>query len=59
MKQALEFIIKPHRGTVPVWAQFLEQLLGCSVDLIRDHQNLRPFFRQQINKDGIDIFTAA
>ena len=34
-------------------AQFLEQLLGCSVDLIRDHQNLRPFFRQQINKDGI------
>ena len=40
-------------------AQFLEQLLGCSVDLIRDHQNLRSFFRQQINKDGIDIFTAA
>ena len=40
-------------------AQFLEQLLGCSVDLIGDHQNLRPFFRQQINKDGIDIFTAA
>ena len=40
-------------------AQFLELLLGCSVDLIRDHQNLRPFFRQQINKDGIDIFTAA
>ena len=40
-------------------AQFLEQLLGCHVDLIRDHQNLRPFFRQQIEQDGIDIFTAA
>ena len=40
-------------------AQFLEQLLGCSVDLIRDHENLRPFFRQQIQNDGIDIFTAA
>jgi predicted nucleotidyltransferase len=40
-------------------AQYLEQLLGCSVDLIRDHQNLRPFFRQQIERDGIDVFTAA
>ncbi|MBE6257138.1 MAG: DNA polymerase subunit beta [Prevotella sp.] len=40
-------------------AQYLEQLLGCSVDLIRDHQNLRPFFREQIERDGIDIFTAA
>lgn len=40
-------------------AQYLEQLLGCSVDLIRDHQNLRPFFRQQIEHDGIDVFTAA
>ena len=40
-------------------AQFLEQLLGCSVDLIRDHENPRPFFRQQIQNDGIDIFTAA
>ena len=40
-------------------AQYLEQLLGCSVDLIRDHQHLRPFFRQQIERDGIDIFTAA
>ncbi len=40
-------------------AQYLEQLLGCSVDLIRDHNNLRPFFRQQIERDGIIIFTAA
>ena len=39
-------------------AQYLEQLLGCSVDLVRDHQHLRPFFRQQIERDGIDIFTA-
>ena len=40
-------------------AQYLEQLLGCKVDLIQDHENLRPFFRQQIEHDGIDIFTAA
>ena len=40
-------------------AQYLEQLLGCHVDLISDHKNLRPFFKQQIEKDGINIFTAA
>ena len=40
-------------------AQYLEQLLGRCVDLIRDHSNLRPFFRQQIERDGIDVFIAA
>ena len=37
-------------------AQYLEELLGCSVDLIRDHQHLRPFLRQQIERDGIGLF---
>ena len=40
-------------------AQYLEELLGCKVDLIQDHSGIRTFFRQQIEKDGIDIFTAA
>ena len=40
-------------------SQFLEDLLGCPVDLICDHKNLRPFFIEQIKRDGIDIFTAA
>ena len=40
-------------------AQYLEQLLGCHVDLISDHKNLRPFFKQQIEQDGINVFTAA
>ena len=40
-------------------AQYLEELLGCDVDLISDHENIRPFFRQQIEKDGINIYTAA
>ena len=39
--------------------QYLEEVLGCSVDLISDHKNLRPFFKEQIERDGIDIFTAA
>lgn len=37
-------------------AQYLEDLLGCKVDLICDHNNLNPFFRNQIDKYGIDIF---
>ena len=40
-------------------SQYLEQLLGCSVDLIQDHKSLRPFFRKQIEQDGIDIFKSA
>ncbi len=40
-------------------AQYLEDFLGCAVDLICDHKNLRPFFKEQIERDGIDIFTAA
>jgi len=33
--------------------------LGTSVDLIRKHNNIRPFFLNQINKYGIDIFGQA
>jgi len=40
-------------------SNYLENLLGCEVDLIRKHQNLRPFFLNQIEKYGIDIFGAA
>ena len=40
-------------------AQFLEELLGCKVDLICDHDNINPFFRKQIENNGIDIFRAA
>jgi len=40
-------------------AAYLEDLLGCEVDLIRKHSNIRPFFLNQIEKYGIDIFGAA
>jgi hypothetical protein len=39
-------------------AQYLEELLGSQVDLIRDHSHLRPFFRKQIERDGITIIPA-
>ena len=40
-------------------AQYLEEILGCDVDLIRKHSNMRPFFLDQIQKYGIDIFGKA
>lgn len=36
-------------------AQYLEELLGCSIDFIQDNRNIRPFFRQQIEHDGGNI----
>jgi len=35
---------------------YLESILGCRVDMIRDHKRLTPFFRKQIARDGITIF---
>lgn len=35
---------------------YLEDLLGCSVDLIRKHKYLNRLFIKQINKDAISIF---
>ncbi|MBR0296088.1 MAG: nucleotidyltransferase family protein [Paludibacteraceae bacterium] len=35
---------------------YLEQLLGCHVDMVRNHGHLTPLFRKQIERDGITIF---
>ncbi len=40
-------------------ADYLESLLGNEVDLIRRHENMRPFFLNQIMKYGIEIFGEA
>jgi predicted nucleotidyltransferase len=36
--------------------QYLEQLLDCSVDVIRRHRGMNLFLQQQIDKDGINVF---
>ena len=33
--------------------KFLEEQLGCPVDVIRIHKNMNEFLRRQIEKDGI------
>lgn len=49
----------PKAYQVVAAAQYLESILGCDVDLIRKHSNMRPFFLNQIQKYGIDIFRTA
>lgn len=51
------FVIMPAKAyTLCAAADYLESILGTKVDLIRKHSNMRPFFLDQINKYGIDIF---
>lgn len=49
----------PKAYNVVAAAQYLEEILGCNVDLIRKHGNMRPFFLNQIQKYGIDVFGTA
>ena len=35
---------------------YLEDILGCHVDMIRRHKNLAPFFTKQVERDGVRIF---
>ena len=36
--------------------RFLEQLLGCSVDVVRMHKHIDSYLLQEIEKDGIYVF---
>ncbi len=54
------FVVMPANAyTLCAAADYLESILDTSVDLIRKHSNMRPFFIDQINKYGIDIFGQA
>ena len=35
---------------------FLERLVGQSVDIIRNHKNLNPRLRSRIERDGVAVF---
>lgn len=34
---------------------YLEELLGCHVDVVRVHRNMNMFLKREIEKDGIEI----
>lgn len=35
--------------------EYLEELFGCSVDIVRFRQNMNPFLKQRIEKEGIYV----
>ena len=35
---------------------FLESLVGRSVDIVRNHKNLNPRLRNRIERDGVTVF---
>ena len=39
--------------------RYLEQLLGCPVDLVRKHSHMNPYLLQNIERDGIYIIGKA
>ncbi|MCM1139324.1 MAG: nucleotidyltransferase family protein [Muribaculum sp.] len=36
--------------------QYLEDILGVAVDVVRKHSNINNFFLKQVERDGITIF---
>ena len=34
----------------------LEQLLGCSVDVVRKHRNMNPLLEEEINRSSVYVF---
>lgn len=36
--------------------QYLEDLLNCNVDVVRDHPSMNTHLKQQIENDGIYVF---
>lgn len=54
------FVVMPPKAySLCAAADYLESILGANVDLIRKHSNMRPFFLNQIDKYGIDIYGQA
>lgn len=54
------FVVMPANAyNLVAAADYIEQLLGCQIDLIRKHGNMRPFFVNQIQKYGVDIYGTA
>lgn len=47
--------MEPKAFLVARLKRFLENLLQCSVDVIRMHKHINPYLLEEINKDGIYV----
>jgi len=45
----------PSLYTLARLKRFLEQLLQCSVDVVRMHNHINPYLRENIERDGIYV----
>ena len=45
----------PHLYRFVELGQFLEDLLGCPVDVVRMHRHMNVFLREEIEKDGVYV----
>ena len=51
------FVVMPPKALKVVGLkQYLQELLGRAVDVVRSHSHLDPFLTNAINRDGITIF---
>ena len=50
-------VMKPNMIQRMQLKHFLEKLLGCNVDVIREHKNMNETLKREIERDGIEIFT--
>lgn len=49
--------MEPNLSKLVRLKEYLENLLGTAVDLVRKHRSLSQFFLKEIEKDGIRIFS--
>ena len=49
-------VIKPNMLLRIHLKHFLEKLLDCDVDVIREHKNMNETLKREIERDGIEVF---
>lgn len=50
-------VMKPNMFLRIRLKHYLEELLGCDVDVVREHKNMNETLKLEIERDGIEVFT--
>ena len=49
-------VMKPNMFLRIRLKHFLEKLLNCDVDVVREHKNMNETLKREIERDGIEVF---
>ena len=49
-------VMKPNMFLRIRLKHFLENLLNCDVDVVREHKNMNETLKREIERDGIEVF---